>query len=42
VRLGQRNADYGQVVSGLDAGATVVLHPPDTLSDGTRVVVRNQ
>jgi len=40
VQLGQRNEDYGQVVSGLDAGATVVLHPPDTLSDGTRVVVR--
>jgi HlyD family secretion protein len=39
VQLGQRNEDYGQVVSGLDAGATVVLHPPDTLSDGTRVVV---
>jgi HlyD family secretion protein len=42
VRLGQRNADYGQILGGLDADATVVLHPPDTLSDGTRVVVRNQ
>ena len=39
VQLGQRNENDGQVISGLDAGAVVVLHPPDTLTDGTRVTV---
>ena len=40
VELGQRNNEYGQIVSGLEAGQTVVLHPPDTLTDDTRVTER--
>lgn len=40
VQLGQRNENEGQITSGLEAGATIVLHPPDTLTDGTRVIVR--
>jgi HlyD family secretion protein len=40
VQLGQRNENEGQIVSGLEAGATIVLHPPDTLTDGTRVIVK--
>ena len=40
VQLGQRNENEGQITSGLEAGATIVLHPPDTLMDGTRVMVR--
>jgi len=40
VQLGQRNENDGQIMSGLEAGATIVLHPPDTLTDGTRVTVR--
>ena len=40
VQLGQRNENEGQIMSGLEAGATIVLHPPDTLTDGTRVTVR--
>jgi HlyD family secretion protein len=40
VQLGQRNENEGQVTSGLEADASVVLHPPDTLMDGTRVTVR--
>jgi HlyD family secretion protein len=40
VQLGQRNENEGQITSGLEAGATIVLHPPDTLTDGTRVTVR--
>lgn len=40
VQLGQRNENDGQITSGLEAGATLVLHPPDTLTDGTRVTVR--
>jgi len=42
VQLGQRNENDGQITSGLDAGATIVLHPPDTLTDGTRVTVREE
>jgi HlyD family secretion protein len=40
VKLGQRNQTEGQITSGLSEGQTVVLHPPDTLTDGMRVVVR--
>jgi HlyD family secretion protein len=40
VELGQRNQSVGQIVSGLSAGETLVLHPPDTLTDGTRVTIR--
>jgi HlyD family secretion protein len=40
VQLGQRNENEGQIMSGLEAGTTIVLHPPDTLMDGTRVTVR--
>jgi HlyD family secretion protein len=40
VQLGQRNENEGQIVSGLEADATIVLHPPDTLTDGTRVIVK--
>ena len=29
-----------QILNGLTAGETVVLHPPDTLADGTRVRIR--
>jgi HlyD family secretion protein len=40
VQLGQRNENDGQITSGLEAGATIVLHPPDTLMDGARVTVK--
>jgi HlyD family secretion protein len=40
IKLGQRNQTEGQIISGLSAGQVVVLHPPDTLTDGMRVVVR--
>jgi HlyD family secretion protein len=40
VMLGQRNARIAEVVSGLQEGQRVVLHPPDTLTDGTRVTER--
>jgi HlyD family secretion protein len=41
VGLGQRNPTEAQIVEGLSAGQTVVLHPPDTLVDGTTVTTRN-
>lgn len=35
--LGQRTPLAAEVTAGLDAGARVVVHPPDTLADGDRV-----
>lgn len=40
VQLGQRNENEGQLTGGLEAGTTIVLHPPDTLTDGARVIVQ--
>jgi HlyD family secretion protein len=40
VNLGHRNDREGQVLGGLSEGQTVVLHPPDTLTDNARVTVR--
>ena len=40
VELGQRNATEAQVVTGLEAGQEVVLHPPDGLQDAVRVTRR--
>ena len=37
LELGQRNADYAEVTSGLQPGAVVILHPSDQLKDGTAV-----
>jgi HlyD family secretion protein len=42
VELGQRSESDGQVVRGLTPGQTVVLHPPDTLTDGMRVTLRGR
>jgi HlyD family secretion protein len=40
VQIGQRNDTEAQVTSGLSVGQTIVLHPPDTLENDTRVVIR--
>jgi HlyD family secretion protein len=40
VELGQRNAMIAEVTAGLQEGQRVVLHPPDTLTDDTRVSER--
>jgi HlyD family secretion protein len=37
VQLGQRNDVEAEVVAGLAEGDRVILHPPDTLTEGTRV-----
>lgn len=42
VRLGERNDVEGQILEGLSEGHTLVLHPPDTLKDGSRVKARQQ
>jgi len=40
VEVGQRNGLEAEVVSGLEAGQEVVVHPGDTLEDGARVQPR--
>ena len=40
VQIGQRNDREAQVRQGLTEGQSVILHPPDTLTDGARVKVR--
>ncbi len=37
VRIGHRNADDAQILSGLRTNERVVKHPPNDLSDGARV-----
>jgi HlyD family secretion protein len=41
VEIGQQTGQEAQVLSGLDEGIPVVIHPPDTLADGARVEIRN-
>jgi len=40
VEVGQRNNEEVQILSGLEAGQAIVLHPPDTLVDGAPVTER--
>jgi HlyD family secretion protein len=40
IELGRRNALIAEVTAGLQDGQRVVLHPPDTLTDGMRVTER--
>jgi HlyD family secretion protein len=37
VTLGQRSNEWAEVLDGLAAGETVILHPGDRVADGTRV-----
>ncbi len=39
IALGERNADVAEVISGVEAGDEVILHPADTIVSGTAVVV---
>lgn len=41
VEIGRMNDEVGQVLGGLSAGAAVVVHPGDTLDNGSRVELRN-
>ena len=40
IEVGRRNGLTAEVLKGLDAGARVIVHPPDTLADGARVKAR--
>jgi len=40
VELGQRNANYAEVLDGIDEGDTVIVHPSDKVTDGVKVAPR--
>ncbi|HSK09021.1 MAG TPA: HlyD family efflux transporter periplasmic adaptor subunit, partial [Vicinamibacterales bacterium] len=40
VRVGQRTGLAAEILSGLQASDLVIVHPPDTVTDGTRVAGR--
>ena len=37
LKLGERNADYAEVRGGLEVGTMVIVHPADTVTDGSAV-----
>jgi HlyD family secretion protein len=37
IDIGERNAEYAEVLTGLTEGATVILHPSDRIADGVKV-----
>ncbi|HEX6993546.1 MAG TPA: efflux RND transporter periplasmic adaptor subunit [Gammaproteobacteria bacterium] len=41
VEVGRNNGEYAEVLSGLEAGETVVLYPGERVTDGTRIRRRN-
>jgi HlyD family secretion protein len=42
VEVGQRNESEAEIVKGLSEGDAVIMHPPDTIADGMRVMERAQ
>jgi HlyD family secretion protein len=40
IAIGHRNDEIAEIVKGLEPGDELVLHPPDTLTDGARVTRR--
>lgn len=42
IDLGHRNDAFGEILKGLQPGDTVVVHPPDTLTDGARITARER
>jgi HlyD family secretion protein len=40
VELGERNADYAEVRGGLEVGTIVIVHPADTVTNGSAVSAR--
>lgn len=40
IEIGHRNGLAAEVVSGLDEGDAVIVHPPDTVDDGSRISLR--
>jgi HlyD family secretion protein len=42
VEVGQRNESEAEIVKGLSEGDAVIMHPPDTIADGMKVMERAQ
>lgn len=42
VEVGRRNQDRAQILSGLDAGARIILHPSDRVTDGVELLARHE
>ncbi|HWN70333.1 MAG TPA: HlyD family efflux transporter periplasmic adaptor subunit [Haliangium sp.] len=42
VEVGRRNQDRAQILSGLDAGARIILHPSDRVTDGVALLARHE
>jgi len=40
VSLGHQNGQEAEITGGIEAGTTVIMHPGDTISEGTRVAAR--
>jgi len=40
IEIGQRNAQVAQILSGLETGEQVILHPNDAITDGTFIALR--
>jgi HlyD family secretion protein len=40
VRVGHRNGSFAEILSGVSTGTRVIVYPPDTVSDGTRIAAR--
>ena len=40
VTLGHQNGQEAEITGGIDEGATVIMHPGDTITDGVRVALR--
>jgi HlyD family secretion protein len=41
IELGHRNSEVGEILKGLSPGDQLVLHPPDTLTDGAMITPRS-
>jgi HlyD family secretion protein len=41
VEIGKRNGLHGEVLSGLEEGDTVIVHPGDAVADGVKVAARS-
>lgn len=42
VKVGQMNDEHAQILEGLEAGASVILHPSEKIDDGTKVSLRDE
>ena len=40
VKIGHLSTEYAEVLGGVDEGESVILHPPNQLTDGKRVSVQ--